>query len=283
MRNKVLVTGANGQLGLSIQRCNNGRFDLVCTDIDTLSILDKNAVEECIQANGIGTIVNCSAYTAVDKAETDKDVAFQINERGVANLAELSVAHGCRLIHVSTDFVFDGCSSTPYKETDATNPLNVYGASKLAGENALERICENYVTLRTSWLYSEYGNNFVKTMIRLTSERDRIGIIFDQVGTPTYAGDLASQISLLIASDVTGLYHYSNEGVASWYDFARQINLLAGNGCTVLPLETYEYPTPAVRPSYSVMNKKKFKNTMGISIPHWIDSLELCMRNLSSR
>lgn len=277
---KILVTGANGQLGRSIQSMaeRHPSLEFFFTDIDTLDICDQEAIDAYIRDNRIRYIVNAAAYTAVDKAETEKTQANRINHYAVRMLGEVAEATGAKIIHISTDYVFDGKNYRPYVETDHTSPMSVYGWTKLAGENALKEVCTNYMIIRTSWLYSEYGNNFVKTMIRLGNEKDELSVVFDQVGTPTYAGDLAEAILTIIEAGseglfVAGVYHYSNEGVCSWYDFALKIMKLNELSCRVKPIETKDYPTPAVRPAYSVFNKSKIKETYGLLIPHWEESL----------
>lgn len=281
----ILVTGSNGQLGseireLSIQYPN---LKFWFTDVAELNICDLEAIRTFLTDKQIDFIVNCAAYTAVDKAESDVLNCSRINADAVSNLGEAASAIGARVIHISTDYVYTGTNCSPYCETDGTAPFSVYGITKLAGEKELFRQCPESLVLRTSWLYSVYGSNFVKTMIRLGIERDKLGVIFDQIGTPTYAADLARTILLIIDGTlfVPGVYNYSNEGVCSWYDFALKIHELAGiTGCQVSPIETSDYPTPAKRPPYSVMNKKKIKETFGIKIPHWEASLKKCISRL---
>lgn len=279
--NNVLVTGANGQLGCSIRSIADRFpfFTFFFTDIDTLDICDREAVMSYVTTNHIHYIINSAAYTAVDKAESEKELASNINHHAVRYLGEAADAVGAKIIHVSTDYVFEGKSFCPYVETDPTGPASVYGWSKLSGENALKEVCSNYAIIRTAWLYSEYGNNFVKTMLRLGAERESLNVVFDQVGTPTYAGDLAGAILKILEGSreglfVPGVYHFSNEGVCSWYDFAWKIMQLAGLSCKVNPIQTKEYPTPAARPAYSVLNKTKIKETYGLEIPHWEESLK---------
>lgn len=280
----VLVTGANGQLGNSI-RVRAGAypgFHFLFTDVDTLDICDKEAVRTYLRRNDVGYVMNCAAYTAVDKAESNEALCERINRDAVRNLGEAAREIGARVIHVSTDYVFDGSKNRPYIETDATCPVSVYGRTKLAGEQALMEVCPESVIIRTAWLYSEYGNNFMKTVLRLGKERDELRFIFDQVGTPTYAGDLAiAMLTLLKQAEeghfVPGIYHFSNEGVCSWYDFTIEILHIAGINKRVIPIETKDYPTPAHRPHYSVLNKGKIKDTYGLVIPHWVSSLVTCM------
>lgn len=283
----VLVTGANGQLGNSI-RVRAGYhdgYDFLFTDVDTLDICDREAVRMFVEENKVQYILNCAAYTAVDKAEDDEELCARINRDAVRNLGEAARAAGAKVIHVSTDYVFDGTNHVPYIETDTTCPASVYGRTKLAGEQALIEACPDSVVIRTAWLYSEYGNNFVKTMLRLGSEREELRVIFDQVGTPTYAGDLADALlSVMEQAEegrfVPGIYHFSNEGVCSWYDFTVKILQVAGLGCRVVPIESREYPARAHRPHYSVLNKGKIKSTYGLTIPHWESSLRDCMKSL---
>jgi len=283
---KVLVTGANGQLGSEL-RFLAPEEGVIFTDREALDICDKNAVADFIRREDIGAIVNCAAYTAVDKAEEEPELAEKINHEAVRNLAEIAKENGLRLIHISTDYVFDGKGYKPYKEEDPTAPNSVYGETKLRGEKAIHEVSpENAVIIRTSWVYSSFGNNFVKTMLRLGKEREELGVIYDQIGTPTYARDLAQTILYMLknpkASDKTEVYHYSNEGAISWYDFAKEIMKMAKLSCKINPLETWQYPTPAARPHYSLLNKAKIKNDYGIEIPYWKDSLSECIRIVMS-
>ncbi len=282
----ILVTGGNGQLGSCLHKiaANYPSFRFFFTDVDTLDICDSNKVVSFCTSNRIRYIINCAAYTAVDKAEDEEKTAYRINRDAVENLGHAAVAVGANVIHVSTDYVFDGIGYMPYREHDKTHPVSVYGKSKLAGEEILQQICPSSVIIRTSWLYSEFGNNFLKTMLRLGEEKESLQVIFDQVGTPTYAGDLAATIIRIILSAeegrfVTGIYHFSNEGVCSWYDFARKIMQLGRRNCNVLPIETEDYPTRAVRPHYSVLNKTKIKADYPVTIPHWEESLDVCLKN----
>lgn len=278
---KILVTGSKGQLGNELQVAAKAfsQFELVFTDVDELDICNLTAIEQFVKNAGFDAIVNCAAYTAVDKAETDEDLCYKINRDAVQNLAQVAQNKGLKLIHVSTDYVFDGTQHTPYVETDRVCPVSVYGKSKLAGEEMAMKYCEQVAVIRTSWLYSAFGNNFVKTMIRLGQERESLNVIFDQVGTPTYAADLANAILQMLNTEVfvSGVYHFSNEGVCSWYDFAKKIHQLAGVSCKVSPIETKDYPTAAARPHYSVLNKSKIKSTYHIEIPHWEESLIKCV------
>jgi len=281
----VLVTGSNGQLGneIRVASATFTAFNYIFTDVAELDICNKAALESFVAENAIDAIVNCAAYTAVDKAEDDVELCYKINRDAVRNIAEVAVAHQLKVVHVSTDYVFDGTSHFPLTEDMPTAALGVYGQSKLAGENELTAICPDSVIIRTSWLYSSFGGNFVKTMIKLGTERDSLNVIFDQVGTPTYAADLAVAILTVLSADtfVPGIYHYSNEGVCSWYDFTKRIHKLAGVNCLVKPIETKDYPTRTPRPHYSVLNKAKIKTTYGIEIPYWEDSLEKCIRILN--
>ncbi|MCC8154915.1 MAG: dTDP-4-dehydrorhamnose reductase [Tannerellaceae bacterium] len=261
------------------------KFNYLFTDIDTLDICNKETVKQYIVSNKVDYIINCAAYTAVDKAEDEEALAMLINRDAVCNLAEAAQENHTKIIHISTDYVFDGTSYSPYEETAATCPVSVYGYTKLAGENILQAICPSSAIVRTSWLYSEYGTNFLKTMLRLGKEKEELGVIFDQVGTPTYAGDLAMALmEMIIAAEKDnfkpGIYHFSNEGVCSWYDFAVRIMKIGGLNCEVKPIQTREYPTRAARPHYSVLNKTKIKLDYGLTIPHWEESLYTCYNKL---
>ena len=280
----ILITGANGQLGSEI-RVASGQFPqfrFFFTDVTELDICNREAVQAYMAENHMDGIVNCAAYTAVDKAEDDAETCYRINRDAVKNLAEAAREYKLDIIHVSTDYVFDGKSYLPYTEVMPVYPSSVYGKSKLEGERILMEICPEAVIVRTSWLYSSFGNNFVKTMLRLGQERDKLNVIFDQVGTPTYAADLAVALLSILAAGkpAAGIYHYSNEGVCSWYDFTRSIHRLAGISCDLVPIESKEYPVRTPRPHFSVLNKAKIKQTYGIEIPHWEDSLEKCIRLL---
>ncbi len=277
----VLITGSKGQLGNEIQLVSVETVDFkyFFTDVDELDITDITALESFVAQNKIDFIVNCAAYTAVDKAEDDKELCYKINAIAVKNIADVAVKHGIKVIHVSTDYVFDGKNFKPYSEDDEVCPASVYGQSKLEGEQLLINTLHDAVIIRTSWLYSTFGNNFVKTMIKLGTERDALNVIFDQVGTPTNAADLAVAIIQVLKSEnlVPGIYHFSNEGVCSWYDFAIKIHQLAGIRCDVMPIESKDYPAKTPRPHYSVLNKSKIKKTYGIKIPHWEESLKKCV------
>jgi len=287
---KIIVTGSKGQLGRSIQKFSSEYpgLDFVFTDIEELDITDSVQTDHFFATEKPSVVVNCAAFTAVDKAEKEELLAEKINHRAVANLANACRKTGSKLIHISTDYLFDGNKSTPYHEKDIVKPKSIYGITKLEGETAILRAEIKSIIIRTSWLYSEFGSNFVKTMLRLGKEKNQLKIVSDQVGTPTYAGDLARvllDILQLTAEDskrfVTGIYHYSNEGVASWYDFTKAIFEYSPEIiCQVCPIDTIAYPTPATRPAYSVLNKSKIKTTFDIRIPYWRDSLKLCLIKL---
>lgn len=280
----ILVTGCNGQLGNEMQLLSAGHpdFNYFFTDVKELDITDENAVKAFIEANSIDCVVNCAAYTAVDKAEADEARADVLNHVAPGYLARAVHARGGQMVHVSTDYVFDGTAHVPYREDAPTCPATAYGRTKLAGEEAVKQECLESAIIRTAWLYSTFGNNFVKTMLRLGREKESLGVIFDQIGTPTYARDLAAAIfAVLEQGIVPGIYHFSNEGVISWYDFTKAIHRIAGiAGCKVRPLHTEEYPAPAARPHYSVLDKTKIKETFHIEIPYWEDSLEECIQKL---
>lgn len=278
---KVLVTGANGQLGHCIKdiQKKNSHLSFVYTDHKELDICDEKSVNQFFkEQEPIHYCVNCAAYTAVDKAEEEEELAFKVNAEGPKNLAIACKEHGTVLIHISTDFVFDGKKSTPYLETDEPNPISVYGASKLQGEIEVQNLLKEYFIIRTSWLYSEYGNNFLKTMLRLAETRDEISVVRDQIGSPTYAGDLAEFIlKIILANNKSfGIYHYSNEGAISWYDFAKAIFEESKIDLKVNAISTSEYPTLAKRPIYSVMDKGKIISFC--NIPFWRDSLIYCIK-----
>ncbi len=284
----VLVTGSNGQVGSELQSLSPAyEYNFYFTDRDSLDITDKTAIKEFVKNNAINTIINAAAYTAVDKAEEDSQNADKVNHLATKYLAEIAKESAVKLIHISTDYVFDGKNYKPYNEDDVTNPNGVYGATKLAGEQAMQAIRpKNSLIIRTSWVYSSYGANFVKTMLRLGKERDSLGVIFDQVGTPTYARDLAKTILDIlpdIENEKVEIYNYSNEGVLSWFDFAKEIMRMAKIECEINPIETKEYPTPATRPHYSLLNKAKIKKDFNITIPYWKDSLDNCLKVLGER
>ncbi len=284
---KLLITGANGQLGNEI-RVLSQQYPQVLfffTDVETLDITDIKAVEEFVVTNEISHIINCAAYTAVDKAEDDEATATLVNVDAVRNLATVSADHKIKFLNVSTDYVFDGTSFVPYTEDMPVCPTNVYGRTKLAGEQEIEKIYPESITIRTSWLYSSFGNNFVKTMLNLGRSRDELNVIFDQVGTPTYAADLADAILTIVSQRewVSGIYHFSNEGVCSWYDFTKTIHEIAEISCNVMPIESSAYAVRTPRPHYSVLNKSKIKSTFDIKIPYWVDSLRRCISILEQK
>ena len=281
----ILVTGASGQLGRAVAKAveGSGNRYFFC-DSHELDITDTAAVEAFMTANGIGVIVNCASYTAVDKAEDEPERAGAVNHRAVAAMAQLAKAHDAVLIHISTDYVFDGRSGVAYREDDPVSPLNVYGLTKADSEKAVAESGCRYIIFRTSWLYGLDGSNFVKRIMEKTADNPMVKVISDQIGTPTFAGDLADLIANVIENDMldrTGLYNYSNEGVCSWYDFAHEICSQAGHLCDVLPCHTDEYPRKAMRPHFSVLDKTKVKNAFGIEIPHWKDSLTFCISRLT--
>lgn len=282
----ILITGANGQLGSELRRLGAAsRHRYVYTDVAELDITSAEAVRRMIRDERIDAIVNCAAYTNVDRAEEDEATADLLNHRAAAILAGAAKEYGATLIHISTDYVFPGSGNTPCREEEPTDPLGVYGRTKLAGEAAVQASGCKYLIFRTAWLYSEFGSNFVKTMLRLTGERERLTVVFDQVGTPTYAADLAEAIFGILENGAyegrEGIYHFSDEGVCSWYDFAHEIARIAGHTqCEVLPCHSSEYPSKVRRPAFSVLDKTKVKNTFGITIPHWRDSLIRCMEKL---
>lgn len=278
---KVLITGCYGQLGSSLRREFEGDRDIdaTYTDYDTLDITDREAVNRFVADNHFDMIVNCAAYTAVDRAETDEILASSLNTGAVGNLAQAALKAGAKILHISTDYVFSGQGFRPYEENDEPYPQSIYGRTKLEGEALLSSFCQNAVIIRTAWLYSEFGNNFVKTMLRLSETKPEINVVADQIGTPTYAGDLAAAIHSVIKYQnwTPGIYHFTNEGVASWYDFTKAIFEIKGVSTPVNPIPTSAYPTPAKRPLYSVLSKQKIKNTYGLEIPYWRDSLKRCL------
>ena len=281
----ILITGANGQLGneMRVLSAEYPEYSYFFTDVEELNICNEQAVMDYVEDHQIHVIVNCAAYTAVDKAEENVELCTKLNADAVGYLAKAAEANGAEFVQISTDYVFDGTAHIPYQETEPTCPNSVYGSTKLAGEQNALTLCSRSMVIRTAWLYSTFGNNFVKTMIRLGKERDTLGVIFDQVGTPTYARDLARAIFAAIRQGVVpGVYHFSNEGVCSWYDFTKAIHRIAGiTDCKVNPLHTEEYPTPAKRPHYSVLDKTKIKVTYHIEIPYWMDSLHECISELN--
>ena len=283
----ILITGCNGQLGNKMQLLEkaNPQHTYFNTDVAELDITDSAAIEKFVNENQIDGIVNCAAYTAVDKAEDNQELCRLLNTVAPGYLAAAVEKRGGWLIQVSTDYVFDGTNHTPYTEDEPTCPNSVYGSTKLEGEKAAQQACSRTMIVRTAWLYSTFGNNFVKTMIRLGKEKPELGVIFDQIGTPTYAHDLAVALFAAINQGVVpGIYHFSNEGVISWYDFTKAIHRIAGiTSCHVRPLHTAEYPTPANRPHYSVLDKTKIKQTYNIEVPYWEESLKECILKLINR
>ena len=281
---KILITGCNGQLGNEMQLLEekNPQHTYFNTDVAELDITDQKAIETFVEEHEIDGIVNCAAYTAVDKAEDNQVLCTKLNATAPEYLAAAIEKRGGWIIQISTDYVFDGTNHTPYVESDPVCPNSVYGRTKLSGEEAVRKTCRRMMIIRTAWLYSTFGNNFVKTMIRLGKEKPELGVIFDQIGTPTYARDLAVVIFAAINQGIVpGIYHFSNEGVISWYDFTKAIHRIAGiTTCHVRPLHTSEYPTPAKRPHYSVLDKTKIKQTYALEIPYWEESLAECVKQL---
>jgi len=285
---KVLVTGSNGQVGSELRELSSEYdYTFFFTDRESLDITDEKAVATFVDVNNINTIINTAAYTAVDKAESDEVNADKINHLAVKYLAQIVKEKNIKFIHISTDYVFDGTSFKPYTEEDVTNPNGIYGATKLAGEIAMRNINpSNSIIIRTSWVYSSFGSNFVKTMLRLGKEKDSLGVIYDQVGTPTYARDLASaMLDILpnIKNEKVEIYNFSNEGVCSWYDFSKEITRMAKLECQINPIETVDYPTPAQRPHFSLLNKAKIKKEFNLTIPYWKDSLDKCLKIMGER
>lgn len=296
MANRILVTGANGQLGSEIRHVARSSYDsyifadvVMAEGVATtyLDITDREAVRTFVAKNDINIIINCAAYTNVDRAEEESEKAMLLNATAPENLAQAMKEVEGLLIHISTDYVFGGDGDKPYTEEQPTAPKSVYGTTKLRGEEAIMSVGCRHIIIRTAWLYSTYGNNFLKTMLRLTSDREMISVVNDQIGTPTYAADLAATIIAIIESGKAerneGIYHFSNEGVCSWYDFAREIARVAGNReCKILPCLSSEYPSKVSRPAYSVLDKSKIKRTFGTTIPHWTESVERCINKLIS-
>ena len=284
----VLVTGSSGQVGNEIKAISSDySYNFFFTDRNNIDITSKDSIKEFCKTNNINVIINCAAYTAVDKAQSDEINADLINRKAVKKLALVSQELNIKLIHISTDYVFDGKNFKPYCEEFQTNPQSIYGKTKLDGENEMRDINpKNSIIIRTSWIYSYYGNNFVKTMLRLGKEKEELGVIFDQIGTPTYAKDLAKIILDIVPqidNQKVEIYNYSNEGVLSWYDFAKEIMKMAKLNCKINPIETYQYPTPAKQPHFSLLNKNKIKSTFNIEIPYWKDGLDDCLRRLGER
>ncbi|WP_300632724.1 dTDP-4-dehydrorhamnose reductase [uncultured Duncaniella sp.] len=285
----ILVTGANGQLGNCMSNASRDSQDnYIFTDVSELDITDAKAVAQMVKDNDVRVIVNCAAYTNVDKAESDGEFAEVLNAKAVRNLADAVKANDGTLIHISTDYVFGGSlGNTPRTEEEPANPTGVYGVTKLHGEQQIAESGVKALIFRTAWLYSEYGKNFVKTMLNLTSTKSELKVVFDQVGTPTYAQNLADTIFSIIENRKyegnEGIYHYSNEGVCSWYDFTKMIAEIAGNtGCDIQPCHSDEFPSPVMRPSYSVLDKTKLKSIFGVRVPYWTDSLRKCIKNIQS-
>ncbi len=286
---KILVTGSNGQVGSELVSLSKAykQYDFTFIDRNQLDLSNTEAITKYFSDKTFDVIINCAAYTAVDKAESESELADKINHQAVRTIAHIAKEQNITFIHISTDYVFDGKNNRPYIETDPTNPVSVYGKTKLAGEEAIFNISPvKTIIIRTSWVYSSLGNNFVKSMLRLGRERESLGVIFDQVGTPTYAHDLAKMILEIIPSVQNKspvIFNYSNEGVTSWYDFAKEIFDHSGIQCVLNPITTAEYPTPAARPNYSLLNKNKIKNEFKITIPHWKDSLKECLYMLGAQ
>ena len=281
----ILITGANGQLGneMRLLSSENNQYNYLFTDVQELDICDEQAIQKFVTENLIDVIVNCAAYTAVDKAEDNADLCRKLNAVAPGYLAKAAESRGAAMIQVSTDYVFNGTNHIPYTEEEPTCPASVYGNTKLEGEQNVMSNCSKAIVIRTAWLYSTFGNNFVKTMIRLGKERESLGVVFDQIGTPTYARDLAKAIYAAINKGIVpGIYHFSNEGVCSWYDFTLAIHRIAGiSTCKVSPLHTADYPAKAARPHYSVLDKTKIKKTFDIEIPHWEVSLQECINDIN--
>lgn len=283
-KQKILITGSNGQLGKELKRLENSfpQFDFIFLSREDLPIHHFELVRNFFKGYQPQYLINCAAYTAVDRAESERELAFQVNGESVGVLAAVCKEYGTKLIHISTDYVFDGTATLPYKEESLTNPQSVYGASKLEGEKEALRFNPDSIIIRTSWVYSEFGKNFVKTMLKLMSEREDLNVVSDQFGSPTYAADLAETIVQIISSGQwhAGIYHYSNEGVISWYEFAVAIKELSGSVCKVNPIPTSQYPTPAKRPAYSVLDKTKIQSVFNLPIKDWKESLEICLSRL---
>lgn len=282
----ILITGANGQLGMEFRQLASAYpgQDFLFATRNELQIEDAAAVENYFDAHAITTCINCAAYTAVDKAEAEKELAYSTNATAVGHLAAVCFKKNIRFIHISTDYVFPGNGTEPYKETDETHPINVYAASKLEGERLALANNEFALIIRTSWVYSSFGKNFIKTMLRLMAERDTVNVVADQSGSPTYAADLAKAIMAIIDQNkfTPGIYQYSNTGVITWYDLAVEIKNISGSTCAVEPIATAQYPTPAMRPHYSAMSTEKFRNTFQLAIPAWQESLLQCIRLLKN-
>jgi len=290
-RKKIIVTGANGQLGMELQQLASSypAYEFIFTTRNEMPLDDLNSISQFISKHQPQYFINCAAHTAVDKAESEKELAFKINAEAPGIIAKACKENNVQLIHVSTDYVFNGNGTSPYKETDATDPVNLYGASKLEGEKSVMQNDPDAIIIRTAWVYSAFGKNFVKTMLRLMAEKEQINVVSDQSGTPTYAADLAEAILLIIANCqlsidnwAPGIYHFSNEGQITWYDFAVAIKELSGSACKVNPITTSQYPTPAKRPVYSVLDKSKIKNTFSIKGKDWKESLAVCIQKIKN-
>ena len=281
---KILITGANGQLGTELHEILEREFpgQTLYTDVQELDLTNAKAVDSYVANNVITHIVNCAAYTAVDRAEEEKMLCAAVNTDAVKNLAMAADANGAKIIHISTDYVFDGTNHRPYRESDKVNPISQYGTTKRKGETLLLALAPQAIIIRTAWLYSAHGNNFVKTMLRLADSQPEIKVVCDQIGTPTFARDLARAVVKVLQSHqwVPGIYHFTDEGAASWYDFAKAIFRIAGKDVKVTPIPTEDYPTPASRPSYSILDRTRIKATYGIEIPHWEEALADCLRQL---
>lgn len=281
---RILVTGSNGQLGKELKQLESSypQFEFIFLSREDLPIHHFELARNFFKANHPQYLINCAAYTAVDKAESEKELAFQVNAEAVGVLAAICKENDCRFIHVSTDYVFDGTATTPYKEGSSTNPQGVYGASKLEGEKQALQLNPDSIIIRTSWVYSEFGKNFVKTMLKLMSEKEELNVVNDQFGSPTYAADLAEAILEIIQQPAThsGIFHYSNNGVINWHDFALAIKEISGSNCKINPIATSQYPTPAKRPAYSVLDKTKIQESFGIKLKDWKESLLVCISRL---
>lgn len=287
VKQSIIVTGANGQLGTEIRQLKNSfpQYNFVFVARDELDITDADSVNSIFNSSSPSYCINCAAYTAVDKAETDLEQAYKINSKATENLAIACREHNTRFIHISTDYVFDGTASSPYTEESRTNPVSIYGKSKLEGEQKAIKANPDSVIIRTAWVYSQFGKNFVKTMLRLMNDKPEIGVVSDQLGSPTYAADIAMAIMKIISSGdwYPGIYHFSNQGVISWFDFATAIKELSGSNCQVNPITTAQYPTPAKRPAYSVMGSQKISSTYNIQLIYWKESLQTCFQRIKEQ